>query len=158
MIWQSFEATQAYIVRANPGGRGSQGICRFAPDGELRFTLPCAAVLGLSGVVVGTLSGFFGVGGGFLIVPALMYVIRMDIAYAVGSSLAIIALIGFFGGAFKGFPILLAQPVALLFFVGSLLGLLLGRVVAKKLSGPILQRLFALALLTTGITMLARNL
>jgi uncharacterized membrane protein YfcA len=46
----------------------------------------------LGGVVVGFLTGFLGVGGGFLIVPALVLLLRMDMRDAVGSSLLIIAI------------------------------------------------------------------
>ena len=104
------------------------------------------------------MSGLFGVGGGFLIVPVLMFVIRMDIAHAVGSSLAIIAMIGVSSGAVYGVPILLAHHSALYFGLGSLLGMLAGRLASEKLAAPMLQRLFAGALLLTGIFMVIQLL
>ena len=51
----------------------------------------------LSGIFVGTLTGLIGVGGGFLIVPALMYFTGTDIKRSVGTSLFIISLNSFFG-------------------------------------------------------------
>ena len=78
MGWQSLHTESTQIVRADLTLDGATGVCRFSPEGQMRFTLPCAVALGVSGAIVGILSGFFGVGGGFLIVPALMYVIRMD--------------------------------------------------------------------------------
>jgi uncharacterized membrane protein YfcA len=131
-------------------------MCRFSPEGQIHFTVPCAIALSASGAVVGILSGFFGIGGGFLIVPALMYVIRMEMSYAVGSSLAIITMIGLSGGAISGIPILLEQLPIMLFGVGSLLGMFSGRVIASKLVGPFLNRLFATALFITGGAMIAQ--
>lgn len=53
----------------------------------------CRPLLCLSiGAVIGLLTGFLGVGGGFLIVPALVFFAGIDMASAIGASLAIIAL------------------------------------------------------------------
>jgi len=153
---QSFNVQSKYVVRAKLELEDSNGVCRFSPEGQLGFTLPCAIALGASGAVVGILSGFFGVGGGFLIVPALMYVIRMEMPYAIGSSLAIIAMIGLSGGAISGVSVILEQPSAFLFGVGSLLGMLSGRVIASKLAGLLLNRLFATALFITGTAMIVQ--
>ena len=58
-------------VRARAYATGDGPICVLAPDGQLRFSAPCAAVLAFIGIGTGFLSGMFGIGGGFLIVPAL---------------------------------------------------------------------------------------
>ena len=50
------------------------------------------ALIALEGVTVGALTGFVGVGGGFLIVPALVFLRKLPIHYAVGTSLIIISL------------------------------------------------------------------
>ena len=156
MGWQSFKVQSSRVVRAKLELEGPNGMCRFSPEGQIHFTVPCAIALSASGAVVGILSGFFGIGGGFLIVPALMYVIRMEMSYAVGSSLAIITMIGLSGGAISGIPILLEQLPIMLFGVGSLLGMFSGRVIASKLVGPFLNRLFATALFITGGAMIAQ--
>ena len=156
MAWQSFNLESTRIVRAGLEFDENAGICRYAPDGKMHFSVPCALALVVTGASVGVLSGFFGVGGGFLIVPALMFVIRMDMPYAVGSSLAIIAMIGIAGGALAGIPILLANVSAILFGAGSLAGMLGGRAISRNIAGPQLQQLFAFALFTTGIFMIAQ--
>lgn len=158
MGWQSLNVQGTHIVRAGMELDGPSGVCRFSPEGKIRFTFPCAIALSVSGAGIGILSGFFGVGGGFLIVPALMYIIKMEMPHAVGSSLAIIAMIGLSGGAISGVPVLLEQPSALVFGTGSLLGMFFGRAVAGKLAGPLLQRIFAAALVVTGCAMLAQLL
>ncbi|MDZ7585754.1 MAG: sulfite exporter TauE/SafE family protein, partial [Thiobacillus sp.] len=52
---------------------------------------PCMAHMALHGIGVGVLTGFVGVGGGFLIVPALVLLSRIPMKIAVGTSLAIVA-------------------------------------------------------------------
>jgi uncharacterized membrane protein YfcA len=110
-----------------------------------------ALVVPFAGFGVGLLSGIVGVGGGFLIVPALVLLAGVPIAQAVGTSLAVIAL-----NAFTGFvryhdvlaarqieldyPTLLA--VAAVAVVGSLLGTRLGR----RLPQPLLRRIFGVVL------------
>jgi len=156
MGWQSFNEQSSKIVRADLAQEDPSGVCRYSPDGKMGFTLPCAMALIVAGSITGTMSGFFGVGGGFLIVPALMFVIRLDMSHAVGSSLAIIAMIGISGGAFNGFPILIGNMSALSFGIGSLVGMFLGRVLANKFAGPLLQKIFTVALFSTGIIMLVQ--
>ena len=58
-----------------------------AGDPHVRMTLPIAVRLVAIGLVVGVMSGFFGIGGGFLIVPGLMLGSGMPIINAIGSSL-----------------------------------------------------------------------
>lgn len=154
MGWQSLNDQSNKIVRADLVLEGQSGVCRYSPEGKIGFTVPCAIALVLAGAITGTMSGFFGVGGGFLIVPTLMFMIRMNMPYAVGSSLAIIAMIGISGGALNGFPILIENNAALGFGVGSLFGMFLGRPLASRLAGPLLQQIFTLALFSTSIFML----
>jgi uncharacterized membrane protein YfcA len=99
VMWQRAHPEQAKAVRAEPSGRDSGPVCVLAPDGQLRFATPCALALCFVGLATGFLSGFFGVGGGFLIVPALVLVTRMGVHVAVGTSLLIISAIAFSGAA-----------------------------------------------------------
>src|SRR5688572_6082510 len=66
-------------------------------NSELKFNYP---VILLEGIVVGVLTGLVGAGGGFLIIPALVFFSKLPMKQAVGTSLIIIAaksLIGFLG-------------------------------------------------------------
>lgn len=143
-------------VRALLGTRDdvSGSACRRDPSGKLEITSRCAVVLSLAGIVTGVLSGLFGVGGGFVIVPALVFFSGMDIRRAVATSLLVVALVSLSGAlsyAVSGETLNIA--LALLFAAGGIAGLLLGMLVAKRLSGPVLQKVFAVAIvLVAGFT------
>ncbi|MGH8502901.1 MAG: sulfite exporter TauE/SafE family protein [Gammaproteobacteria bacterium] len=149
-------------VRAGLGVTGpveAGPVCRYSVDGQLHLNAPCSAALAGCGLVVGALSGFFGVGGGFLIVPALLAITQMGIHRAVATSLLVIALIGAAGVAaswWQGRDVVWA--LAMLFALGGLAGMSLGRVLAARLAGPALQRLFALSMTIVAALMLSGQL
>lgn len=133
-------------------------VCRYSDDGILRLNAPCSAVLAAVGLVVGFLSGLFGVGGGFLIVPALLLVTQMSIHRAVATSLLVITLIGISGvGAaiFTGRE--LPWITSGLFVAGGIGGMFLGRRLAARLAGPVLQQGFALGIVLMGGAMLTAH-
>jgi uncharacterized membrane protein YfcA len=112
-----------------------------------------------AGAVAGVLSGLFGIGGGFVIVPALLYVTGTSIHRAVATSLLVIFLIslsGVIASLLRGqtFP----MPVSALFVAGGFIGMLLGSHWRCRLSGPALRRVFATAMWIVGAYMLAKNL
>lgn len=151
------------VVRAGLGrGAGADDsgpVCRYSHDGVLRINAPCSGVLLAVGLVVGFLSGLFGVGGGFLIVPALLLVTQMSIHRAVATSLLVITLIGIAGvGAaiFTGRE--LPWVTTGLFVIGGVGGMLLGRRLAARLAGPVLQKGFAVGIVLMGIAMLGVHL
>lgn len=150
------EETRAVWARLNLDF--TEPVCKFSPDGKLHVTTPCALALFLGGVVTGLLSGLFGVGGGFLIVPIMMFVLELGIHRAVAASLMIITIIGISGSVSALISSPLRWAVLLPFVSGSIAGMLAGRMFATRVAGPILQRLFATAILATGIGMLLRTI
>ena len=148
MWWRSARhPTEASAVRARPVVRDLAGACRLADDGKLRFSAPCGAVLALAGVGTGILSGAFGVGGGFVIVPVLGAVTQMGIHRAVATSLVALSAIGLAGAGSAILQGNLAWAVLVPFIAGGGVGMLLGRTVAGRITGPLLQRIFASAIL-----------
>jgi len=97
-----------------------------------RENFPKLVGLGLS---AGLLSGFFGIGGGFLIVPALMLAAGMPILNAIGSSLVSVTAFGLTTAGNYAWSGLVDWPLAGLFVAGGVLGGLLGARAAKFLSG-----------------------
>jgi hypothetical protein len=149
--------TDARIVRAGDDALDATSgpACRINPAGGLALTSRCTLVLVFSGVITGLLSGLFGVGGGFLIVPALTLVASLPMQRAVATSLLIIAIISTSGSAaylLAGRP--LALTVTALFVLGGLGGMVLGGRLSRRLAGPQLQKLFATAMVGVAIYIL----
>lgn len=133
--------------------------CRRDPDGRLHLTSRCFAALVAAGLVAGVLSGLFGVGGGFLIVPALVLVTGMGIHRAVATSLLVIALISASGVAsYLAAGRLLPLDLAGLFVLGGVGGMELGTLLGRRLGGPGLQKLFAAAMVAVAAFIVANSL
>ena len=118
-----------------------------------------AAILGL-GLVTGALSGFFGIGGGFLIVPALMLATGMPIMNAVSSSLVAVTAFGLSTAASYAWSGLVSWQLAGLFVAGGLAGGLIGTGLARSLSAQrgALNIVFASVIILVALYMLTRNL
>jgi uncharacterized protein len=117
------------------------------------------AVVGL-GLATGTLSGFFGIGGGFLIVPALMLATGMPIMNAVSSSLVAVTAFGLTTAASYAWSGLISWGLAGLFVAGGIAGGLIGTRSARLLSERrgALNIVFATVIIAVALYMLARNL
>jgi uncharacterized membrane protein YfcA len=115
------------------------------------------AILG-AGLGVGALTGFLGVGGGFLIVPALTLLAGLPMHAAVGTSLLVIALNAAAGLAGHlrqgGIP-----PGLTAAFIGaSLLGAFLGGRLSARVEPAPLRRAFAVFVILIGVSLLVANL
>lgn len=144
--------------RNNKPKENNPPVCKRDSTGSLKWTAPCFLMLFLTGFAVGLFSGIFGVGGGFIIVPALVMVSGMPIHKAVASSLMVISLICLSGVSsyfFSGDAIPVTQTMV--FIVGGLIGMLSGSLLAKKLSGAGLKKAFALSIWFVAIYMLLKN-
>jgi hypothetical protein len=117
------------------------------------------AIVGL-GLATGTLSGFFGIGGGFLIVPSLMLATGMPIINAVSSSLVAVTAFGLTTAASYAWSGLISWELAGLFIGGGLLGGLAGTRSARSLfeRRGALNTIFAAVVIAVAIYMLVRNL
>jgi uncharacterized membrane protein YfcA len=87
------------------------------------------------GAVTGLFSGFFGIGGGFLIVPGLIASTGMPMLNAVGSSLVAVSAFGLTTSINYARSGLIDWPLAAVFIAGGVGGGVIGAMVAKRLSG-----------------------
>ena len=127
------------------------------PDVRMNWSnVPALAGLGL---VTGTLSGFFGIGGGFLIVPALMLATGMPIMNAVSSSLVAVTAFGLTTAASYAWSGLISWQLAGLFIAGGVAGGLIGTRSARRLAARrgALNMVFAAVIIAVALYMLART-
>jgi len=117
------------------------------------------ALIGLEGLVVGSITGFVGAGGGFLIIPALVIIVGLPMKIAVGTSLLIIAsksLLGFIGDVQR-------QPAmdwTLLISLSAIavLGIFIGMALSSKVSEQTLKKGFGWFVLLMGSFILVDQL
>jgi uncharacterized membrane protein YfcA len=115
--------------------------------------------LAFIGFLVGLVTGFLGAGGGFLIIPALLFFANLPMKQAVGTSLLIIFLnstIGFTGDILSGVVV----NYKLLFTISSIaiLGMLLGTQLSKKIDGTKLKPAFGWFVLAMGIYIITKEI
>ena len=127
----------------------------YLPIAELSVNI--FIILGM-GAAVGFLSGMFGVGGGFLVLPVLVIALRMPVTAAIGTSLLIMVLNAAAAMASRSGDLAVDWAVVVPFTLASVVGTLLGRRVADRLSGTALTRIFAVLLLLVGIFVGAESL
>lgn len=108
----------------------------------------------LIGVAAGILAGMVGVGGGLIVVPALVYMMGMDQHTAQGTSLAILlpptGILAFWKYYQAGHVDL---KVAGFVVIGVVIGGYFGGVWAQQLSGPMLRKTFALIMAVAAVKM-----
>ncbi len=111
-----------------------------------------------AGFGVGALTGFLGVGGGFLLVPALAYFALLSTPMAIGTSLAVIALnsiggiVGHWQSAGKNWPL------TALFLLAAIAGMLAGLPLAQRISGGALNRSFAVFVALVGLFVIGQTI
>ncbi|XRA80872.1 sulfite exporter TauE/SafE family protein [Pseudomonas putida] len=142
-IWR--KAAKELCGEANGAHRFIEPCVLNPLQGRLRWTLPCARALAFTGALSGLLSGLLGVGGGFVIIPALNRYTNLRMASIVSTSLAVIALVSTGSVVSASLAGVMHWQVGAPFAVGAVLGLLLARPLAARLAGPRLQQMFAVA-------------
>ena len=125
--------------------------------GTARELLPLLLLIGFG---VGALSGFFGIGGGFLIVPGLMLATGMPIAYAIGTSLVAVTVFGATTASNYALSGLVDWRIAGLFIGGGVLGGIIGTFAGHRLSKSkgTLSMIFAVFVILIGVYVVWKGL
>ncbi|WP_374675406.1 TSUP family transporter [Ideonella sp.] len=120
------------------------------------FHISVWVIIGM-GVVTGFLAGFLGVGGGFIRMPALMYIVGAPTKVAVGTDLFEVMVTGAYGAfsyALKGRVELVA---AIIMLVGAAIGAQLGATATLYARGTIIRLYFAITMLAGGTSVVFKH-
>jgi uncharacterized membrane protein YfcA len=160
-MWQTSDHRRR---RADPPGvralpRSSGPSCQRTEQGHLPLTSRCVALLVAAGLGSGFLAGMFGVGGGFIIVPALVLLTAMPIRRAVATSLLVIVLVSASGvvahvAAGSGISLATIGPFAL----GGVLGMAAAATLVERLSAATLQKTFAVGIVGVAAMVIGKAL
>ena len=126
-------------------------------DQEAQITYNYPLII-IEGLVVGTITGIVGAGGGFLIIPALVLLAKLPMKKAVATSLLIIAiksLIGFLGDVQN---LNIDWPFLLIFTAISVVGIFIGIWLNKFIDGKKLKKAFGWFVLVMGIYIIYKEL
>lgn len=131
--------------------------CLANPDsGRLVWTSPCARAIAGTGAFSGFLSGLIGVGGGFVMVPALSRYTDLNLRAIQATSLAVMALVALSAVGSAAWQGTLAWPAALPLAAGAVAALLAGRPLAARLPTDTLRQVFAWVSLIVAALVLLR--
>jgi len=145
---ENHDALRASATETSVASRGvTVASRRGAPAGPLVAT---AAKIVLGGAAVGFLTGFLGVGGGFLVVPVLVIMLRMPMTLGIGTSLLIIALNSVSAVVSRVAVAHFDWRIVVPFTLAGVVGTLAGKRVADRLSGRALGIAFAWLLVAVG--------
>lgn len=142
------------------GADAGAPVCQLNPaTGRLSWTQGCLRMMAAVGALTGILSGLFGVGGGFVIVPAIRAVSNLSMQAAVATSMMAVALISALAFVLnllhgQAPALMLAAPFAL----GSLAGMFASRQLAPRLPAARLQQVFGLLLLAMAVLTVLQSL
>jgi uncharacterized membrane protein YfcA len=143
------------LVMSTPRKSGGNPDIALTRESMLRLAPLLIAV----GFTVGLLSGFFGIGGGFLIVPGLIGATAMPLINAIGSSLVSVTAFGLTTAASYAWSGWVDWEIAGLFVVGGALGGMLGTRLAAHLAGykHALSMTFSGIVVAVGLYVVARS-
>jgi uncharacterized membrane protein YfcA len=110
------------------------------------------------GCVTGFMAGFFGVGGGFILVPAMLYFFRISTKRAFGTSLLIVASISMPGTITHALGGHVDFPLALMLIAGAVPGSWLGSLIALRMRDKNLRKGFGIIMIVMSIVLAAREL
>ena len=104
----------------------------------------------LLGLLVGIITGIMGIGGGFLVVPALYFWAKLPMKTAIGTTLLIITINSLFSFLASYSSMIVDWGLLIKFSLGSIIGILIGTKLSAKISGHHLKKTFGWFVLTVS--------
>lgn len=146
LLWVAYRTVRESVThdtRSTPASGAEPPCIRDAEAGRFVWTSKCAGALSLSGSLAGALSGLLGVGGGFVMVPALQRYTDLTMKSIVATSLAVIALISLTGVITSIWAGQVNLTIGLPFSAGALAGMGAGSMLSSRLPYRYLKISFA---------------
>jgi len=112
----------------------------------------------LQGLIVGLITGLVGAGGGFIIIPALVFLLGLEMKEAIGTSLTIITLNSFFGFLVSQNQMQTDWKLLLILSAMSIAGIFIGMALSKRIDGKKLKPIFGWFVLIMGSYILMKEL
>ncbi|NCU02648.1 MAG: sulfite exporter TauE/SafE family protein [Chitinophagaceae bacterium] len=140
-------ATSIFMIKPRMQESTEKQITRFKP---LSLTLP--------GLLLGLITGLLGAGGGFLIIPALVLILKLPMRKAIGTSLLIIAINSLFGVLFSLKLFKFHWDFLLLLSGLAIAGVLIGGWLSSRLNNKQLRKFFGFFVLLMGLWILLKEL
>ncbi len=170
--WRMFASTRRPVPAVVPTGDGRHGPggptgprsvgaavnTRIEPGRRTRIDVATVIKVIVAGTIVGLLTGFFGVGGCFVIVPALVLALRYPMPEAVGTSLLIIAVNSAFALSQRVATTGIDWGTATPFLIAAMMGVLSGTELAKKVDAKRLSKGFIVLLVAVAIYTAVRSI
>ena len=153
------QARRELVGEADALSERDAAACKLDSEtGRFQWTAHCAQALMRAGALTGFLSGLLGVGGGFVIVPALRRSTDLAMNAVVATSLMATALISLSTVTVSVLAGHLDLAVGLPFALGAMAAMLAGRGIAARIAGPRLQQGFALIVVLAALGLALRTL
>jgi len=109
------------------------------------------------GTLVGLAAGYFGIGGGFLIVPSLMY-LDINIVNSIGTSLLPVSFFGLTTAASYSLSGQINFFIAILLICGGIVGGKVGMALSSRASKTLLTKIFSILLITVAIYIIIKTI
>jgi len=149
----------AVFLTFNPGKKTAAGIAKAGSDFHAAPNLDRLALIAGAALstVFGFISSFFGIGGGFLYVPALVYLLRYPPHIATATSLFVLTITAFAGSATHVAAGLFHHGVfrAIVLSIGAIVGAQLAARLSQRIHGDWILRSLAIALGLVGLRLVA---
>ena len=152
-MWRRLQAISGAPVARSVGAAANPVV----PHPTVRLDPSTVVKVGVAGTVVGLLTGFFGVGGGFVIVPALVLALGFTMPEAVGTSLLVITINSIVALTTRLQPGAIEWGTVIPFTVASLIGVIVGSRLASTRDSKSLQRWFVGLLVVVAVYTAARS-
>ncbi len=113
--------------------------------------------LALLGITTGLMAGFFGVGGGFILIPALVYIAKMSLKEAFGTSLCVVSIVSIPGTITHALLGHVDYWLMLVMMLTTVPASFLGSAIALKTKDSVLKKAFGIIMLLVAISMFLKE-